>query len=1052
MDPSSGPRGRGRKSSTFPTLLVTSSPHNSSEQPMQQSSSAASSFNLTPETPSPSASREKRMRARNPDSAGTMPEDSASKGGRSLRKRPRIDYSFDQLDEIESYGTKSTPSTTRTLKRRKTDFAGNENEANEDFEARTSRRASEQPQPSSSRKRNARKSTAEPQTYAPEQQMDDAEVRDTIEVGGHQSGESDESILRRTSSGSSNNETKPPVPGVSVDVSIASEPSQTSKPSETSEPSGPSEISAPSEPSQPSQLSLDSVLSEGYPDQQMAQAKATLENEGGPQEREYEVEDDEIPGMNDNAEPDHLSHLTPYISNSFVYYPDYQDDEPELPEAEAEPEIDVEADPNAEAGVIPGAEANAEADPEAGLELEPDAANEDVAEVIAAEEDAAVEETPADTAANSPVAEAESSDTQPADMKQFRFRQTRDASEFTDLFKDVKSLTPAELYRRLEVANKALEAWQNEYKELRKLTDDHDNSIRFQREEEAFNRRLKAAVARDPNANPIQKDFVVKGVRAIDTTEPEVAYARQQDRIMASVYGFEYDPRADRVGKQDPIAQRTGLGRHGRLRERPKQTAKAAEAEDPNIVQGKRTRKPPERFNEGEAASRGSTPAPAQRRGRRGAQAQENDEQQQAQSQPQVQVQDNNAPSIVPETVEKEQPKKKGKGGRPRKNPLPAPEIQPTPVPEPEHEEPNPETQPATSSRPKAQKKTPTKSQSKSGPKAKAVAEPSPELNIEPKSEPTSSSKRRAEEVAIEEEQPRKRKRRGPTSSMAAAEDEQVENNVANSTEPLTPSKSARRTNSRKSDIPSGSFKTVTPKVVNSTSNQTEEPRPPTASSTATAETAVSTSNYQLREKRQRKFTNDINDDDFMEEPKPKRAKRAPKKTQTKVEDLTPAPEPAPAQQIEPKGPPAPKPPTKIKFKVKNQPSSAPALSTPPLAPLNLAPAHTHNATNGSFNGNSISNGFTEPNTPDGEIGGDPNKDYHSMTKSEKMSYSMKARWASGSMDTAVAKRRATLAAKKQSAKQPTGANPASLNQAETPTSQSTPGGDEDDDTAVLRQ
>ncbi|KAF3069748.1 hypothetical protein GL218_07872 [Daldinia childiae] len=975
-----------------------------------------------------------------------MPEDPASKGGRSLRKRPRVDYTFDQLDDIESYGSKSMPNATRTLKRRKTDFAPNENETNEDSEARATRRASEQPQPSSSRKRNTGKSTAEPQTYVPEQQMDDAEVRDTIEVGGHHSGESDASMLRRTSSGSgsSNDETKAPILNIPVDMSISSESSQSSKPSETSEPS------VPSEPSQHSQLSLYTAPGESHPNLQKAQPETMAGNEGEPREQEDKADDDDDEALDidgDHTEPDLLDHLTPYINGSFVYYPNYRDDELELPEAEAEPEVDAEADSNADAEANPSTAVKAEADPKAGLELEPDVANEDSPGVVAAEEDAVAGDTPADTAANSPTAELEPSSTQPADMKQFRFKQPRKASEFTDLFKDIKSLSPKELYRRVEVANKALAAWQDEFKELRKLTDDYDNSIRFHKEEEAFNRRFKAAVARDPSANPIQKDFVVKGIRAKDTTEPEIAYARQQDRLMASVYGFEYDPRADRVGRQDPIAQRTGLGRHGRLRERPKQTAKAAEAEDPNILQGKRTRKPPERFNEGEAASRGSTPAPTQRRGRRGAQGQENGDQQQNQNQPQAQVQNTNAPSVASEPPEKEPPKKKGKGGRPRKNPLPVPEAQPTPDPEPEHEEHNLEPQPLGISRPKSQPKTSSKSQAKPEPKVKPIAEPTPQLNVEPKPDLAPSLKRGAEEAAVEEEQPRKRKRKAPANAAAVVEQEE-EVDVPNGAEPLAPSKLTRRTNSRKPDIPSGSFKAAT-----STSHQTEEPRPPTASSTATAETVVSTSNYQLREKRQRKFTNDINDDDFLEEPKPKRAKRAPKKTQTKVEDLTPAPEPAPVQQPEQKALPASKPPTKIKIKVKNKhPASVSALSTPPLVPSTLAPVHTNNAINGNSNGDNSSNGFAEPNIPDGEIGADPNKDYNSMTKSEKMSYSMKARWASGSMNTAVAKRRATLAAKKQSAKPPAGANSTALNHAETPPSRSTPGGDEDDEAAALRQ
>ncbi|KAI1464287.1 uncharacterized protein F4812DRAFT_462702 [Daldinia caldariorum] len=983
MDPSNNPRGRGRKGSTFPTSFpITSSPQNPPDQSTEQqpSSSADYPLHFTFETPSPSASREKRMRARNLDSTGTMPEDSASKGGRSLRKRPRVDYTFDQLEDLESYGAKSTPSAIRTLKRRKTDSTSNENEANEDLDVRTSRRASEQPQPSSSRKRNTRKSTAEPQAYVPEQHVDDAEVRDTIEVGGRRSGDSDESMP------------------------------------------------------------------------QESQPKVATGNEVEPQEQQGEAEEDISDTDGDNFEPDLLDYLTPYIDGSFVFYPDYQDDEVELPGTEAEPEVDAEVDLNAEAEANSGVEVNHEADPEAGLEPE------DGAEVLPAEEDAAVEDTPAETVANSPTTELEAPGTQSVDMKQFRFKKTRDASEFTDLFKDIKSLTPKELYRRVEAANKALVAWQEEYNELRKFTDDFDNSVRYQKEEDAFNRRFKATVARDPNANPIQKDFVIKGIRAKETVDPEIAYTRQQDRIMANIYGFEYDPRADKVGRQDPIAQRTGLSRHGRLRERPKQTAKAAEAEDPNILPGKRTRKPPERFTEGEAASRGATPVPTQRRGRRGAQAQENGDEyhnQQNQSQPQPLSQTASVPNVAPESEEQEQPKKRGKGGRPRKPFLVVPESQSAPTPGPEQDEVNSELEPTTNLRPKVQMKTAAKSQPKSGPKAKPATEPTAQLSIEPQPEPVLSLNREAEEVGAEEEQPRKRKRKAPANTTAVAEEEE-ESNLQNGAEPLTPSKPARRTNSRKSDIPSGSFKIATPRTVASTNHYAEEPRPLTASSTATAETVASTSNYQLREKRQRKFTNNINEEDSIEEPKPKRTKRAPKKIQTKVEDLTPAPEPepAPAPQIELKSP-APKPPTKIKFKVKNQhPAFPPALSTPPLVPSNPPPTHTNynNNINGNSNSDSGSNGFAGPNTPDGEIGADPNKDYNSMTKSEKMSHSMKARWASGSMNTAVAKRRATLAAKKQSAKPPTGGNSTACNQGGTPTSRSTPGGDEDDDPAALRQ
>ncbi|KAL7906244.1 hypothetical protein GGI35DRAFT_120880 [Trichoderma velutinum] len=55
----------------------------------------------------------------------------------------------------------------------------------------------------------------------------------------------------------------------------------------------------------------------------------------------------------------------------------------------------------------------------------------------------------------------------------------------------------------------------------------------------------------------------------------------------------------------------------------------------------------------------------------------------------------------------------------------------------------------------------------------------------------------------------------------------------------------------------------------------------------------------------------------------------------------------------------------------------------------------------------------TPSSLPNGEEADEPQKDYKSMTKSEKMSASMKSRWANGNMAGAVEKRKATLAAKK---------------------------------------
>ncbi|KAI1414992.1 hypothetical protein F5Y13DRAFT_197004 [Hypoxylon sp. FL1857] len=1099
MDSSTSTRGRGRKRHTLP---ATSSSQKLSEFTEQQPSSetpaaSSGSYQFTFESPSPSASRETRMRTRQVEGTNASPDDSAAKGGRSLRKRPRVDYTFDQLDDIENYNSKTASASTRSLKRRKTDFASNENEINEDVEARSKRRASEQPQPSSARRRNTRKSTAEPQVYVPEHQMDDVEVQDTIEVGGHHSSESDESILRRTSSGSSSNDSK-----VTLQAASSRAPLTTSTSlSETSQVSRPSKISQYFHPLQHSHSLQTPQVS--LPDEDQPKLEADVQpitkvddNKVQPQEQSNEVE----PVEDDNAdidigyfEPDSLDHLTPYIDGAYVYYPEYPEDEPE-PEAEPDPEPEPEPDPNpdadanSEVNVEASSEAqtktnldgegNAEAAPETGLKVEPDAVMEDAVDAAVAEEDAArgeqadnmVGETPADTAANSPSADAEPTITQPTEKKQYRFKQTRSSSEFTDLFTDYKSLPKAELYRRLAVTNRAMVAWQDEFKELKKITDDHDNAVRYRKEEESFERRYDMAIGKNPAANPLRRDFVVKGIRAENNADPLVAYTRQQDKIMANVYGFEYDARVDKMGNQDPIAQRTGLGRQGRLRERPKQTAKAAEADEPNVVQGKRSRKAPERYTGGEAASRSSTPAPTQRRGRRGAQAQENGDVNQNQNQDQSQSQNATAPTSVPEPTEKEPPKKKGKGGRPRKNPIPepVPEVKPTPATEPDvpaesELQPEPNPMPLHQKQPQTRKSNVTL-QAKGTRivfKQTVVSTPQDDTESRPESKSSAKREREAEEVTEEQQPTRKRRRRGPAPAAAPATTAATEeNNVPNGTEVQAPKKPARGRNSKKIESASSSFNTTTSSAPTA---QVEESRPPTASSTATAETVASTSNYQLREKRQRKFTNDINEDDLIiEAPKRKRARRAPKKTQTKVEDVTPVPEPA----QEPETPPAPKPTPKIRLKVKNDPEprpasrpvSAPVSSAPSLAPsASVTPANMRSNLNGNSssttNGSVLTNGAIDPNATDGEAAAEPPKDYNSMTKSEKMSASMKARWASGSMGVAVAKRRATLAAKKQNAKTP-GANGATPDQAPTPTStrRPTPDGDDGDDAAATEQ
>ncbi|KAI0422841.1 hypothetical protein F5X98DRAFT_104639 [Xylaria grammica] len=909
--PASSARGRGRASARKRHTLPAGPSHSGSNtitatEPVDQlpSSTPADSFassSFSFETPSPTASRGTRARARVAEGAMPSSDDLDNKGGRSLRKRARVDYTFDHADEYLSDNSKTTPSAARAFKRRRTEATLHDFDKEEEYSSpHIKRRSSEQlPPPSSAlRRRNqARKSTVEPQTIISDQHMEDVEVQDTIEVGGHQSEQSDESTLRRTSSntssGFSNDDSKPSHPTASF-----------------------TSISTP----QKSHLASSQM---GLNDD---------DRQRGAEQAVHTLLPDASKDVVDESIHPSYEHLTPYIDGVFLDWPAAQPETEPVPEL---PPLHQDAAEETADDQLDGTQLDSF---KADIALE-DTPMTDPLVPDSTPIDGAMDETPAmsplPTRANSPTADTEIPYIEPPPRRPISFKKTRDASEFTSLFEDFKSLPPEEIWTRLDVVNRALTAWQDEYNDLRKITDDEDNAVRYRQEEAAFEHRVKMSTSKDPDANPVQKDFVIRGIRA-ERPNPEMAYARHQDKLMAINYYFDYDDKEAKVGFQDPAEQKTGPGK-GRLRDRPKQTAKAAEADDGVVVHGKRVRKPPVLFDGSEAASRGSTPVPTQRRRRRAGNTTE-----------EIGEVNLAVPTSTTTQVEQPPPRKKGKGGRPRKHPLPAPIPENTPAP---------------------------------------------------------AEKLQQQPEKVEEGKPVRKRRRRRTIVEAGEEEEAPTTNGVD--QQASAKGGPRRTNSRLSEVPSGSFYTSSMQ----SANTADESRPPTSSSTATQST-VTSNNYQLREKRQKKFSLNPEDETRDEGPKPKRVRRSKK---TQVEDFAatpvqaPIPSPLPAQQrvLEPH--PTVKPPTKIKLKNYNGHISVPPpISAPTPNPFsvpsssNSTPPHSSNSTsNGAANG-----------TDSADM-----KDYNQMTKSEKMSHSMKARWASGSMSQAVAKRRATLANKKQAVK-----------------------------------
>ncbi|KAI1262928.1 hypothetical protein F5Y18DRAFT_429797 [Xylariaceae sp. FL1019] len=956
--PASATRAKGRSSTrkrhTFPAESSFSSSKSITPAGDEFSSATPAvnqpSSSLSQETPSPSASKDHKYRIRLAGGKLSAFPEPDSKGGRSLRKRARVDYtSFENPDEENSDSNKATPSAARAMKKRRADTAFLDGETDEEFSARVKRRASEQPTlPSSVARRRAqpRKSTMEPQATISMQCPEDVEVQDTIEVGGHQSEQSDESTLRRMSSASSYNGSRLSQSKLSLDPLSTPQKSVSSIAPELMNESfdrsplaqftGPVMDCLPEESLPEEPLQEEPRTEEPLPEQPSQEEPQSPEPR--PKEPQSEAPNEAVQDLQEPQPPkDTFWHITPYIEGAYV----------ELPIALPGTESAAEPPASQEGAMVKATNGPFDGHPQSNSQaggtqrgtpltddLQPDGTP----------VDGNLEDTPAGspdaiyTTANSPAAEAESEPvlSQPIPKKSFRFRQTRDASEFTKLLENFKDLTSDELYHRLEVVNKAMVSWQNEFLEAKKVTDDEANSIRYRQEEAAFEQRFKMAVSKDPEANPVRKTFKVKGIRA-RLPDPEVAYARHQDKLMAQNYLFDYDDRESRIGFQNPLEQKAGYGK-GRLRDRPKQTAKAAEADDPNVVLGKRARKAPMLFDGSEVPSRASTPAPpVQRRRRRGGQTAED-------------IGESGLSLDTPLANSSTEPaplKKKGKGGRPRKHPLPVP-----------------------------------------------VEE-----------ESTAVDEDEQQDLAEEQKPARKRRRK-----VYADEIDEEEAAITNSTTRKTPAKAAAAVRTANpsgiSEVPSGSFYTSS---MPSTYAR-EESRPPTSSSTATQSTVASTANnYQLREKRQRKFTlNPDDEEDFDEEPKPKRVRRSKK---VKAEDAASTPNSIPSSGAVAVESPAPVKAVPHKLNIKFKVINHPAPTSNPIPNPFSVPSSSHSTPASSIN--------------DAQNGAVPGldsmdeKDYSQMTKSEKMSHSMKARWASGSMSQAVAKRRATLANKKQAVKAP---------------------------------
>lgn len=156
--------------------------------------------------------------------------------------------------------------------------------------------------------------------------------------------------------------------------------------------------------------------------------------------------------------------------------------------------------------------------------------------------------------------------------------------------------------------------------------------------------------------------------------------------------------------------------------------------------------------------------------------------------------------------------------------------------------------------------------------------------------------------------------------------------------------------------------------------------RPSTADSDSSSHTAESS--YSFRPKRQKRFREEL------EESESAGGQEPPKKSRKRYEENAGDRGPRNVSRVGPKK-------TKVKLVHHN--------ADPALGGWKMVTTEVPISPTGDKTSSSVGNTDAE----------EPKKDYKLMTKSEKMSASMKSRWANGNMAGAVEKRKATLAAKK---------------------------------------
>jgi hypothetical protein len=198
--------------------------------------------------------------------------------------------------------------------------------------------------------------------------------------------------------------------------------------------------------------------------------------------------------------------------------------------------------------------------------------------------------------------------------KQYLFPKIRDPNEFSEAFEGWQDFDTDRLYETVAAAVETLHAYQQEYHELKKLLDDEENAKRRQASDKTLVNWENRQKADEPLIPRRHFDDVVKGPAAFEVRgarapkpyidDPVLERQKEEDRVMAQAYGFKLNTHPTQVGRQNPEEQRWEMPEN-RLRKR---TEKGAELAEENVVEGKRARKPRHVADQSKDPSRAGTP------------------------------------------------------------------------------------------------------------------------------------------------------------------------------------------------------------------------------------------------------------------------------------------------------------------------------------------------------------------------------------------------------------------------------------------------------------